>query len=184
MEILFRRFRKKFIIQPNGCWQWVACISPYGYGQFRVGATMKQAHRVAYELYIGELPPFIHGGEELDHVSCSHRSCVNPFHTAIVHHRDNVLRGVGPTAENAKKIYCKRGHEFTEENTLNKSDGGRNCRICTRAIRAIATKKYRQTPQGKEYFRKACLKYSQAHREEKRLYAKQYRVKKKEHANG
>ena len=35
---------------------------------------------------------------------------------------------------NAKKTHCKRGHEFTEENTYVKPLGGRQCRSCQSAL--------------------------------------------------
>jgi hypothetical protein len=34
---------------------------------------------------------------------------------------------------NAAKTHCKRGHPFDEENTMHRSDGTRQCRICVRA---------------------------------------------------
>lgn len=33
----------------------------------------------------------------------------------------------------AKQTHCKRGHEFTEENTIRKANGTRACRECRRA---------------------------------------------------
>jgi hypothetical protein len=46
----------------------------------------------------------------------------------------------GPPLENKNKTHCKRGHEFTPENTYLRSGGKRNCKTC----RALA-KKRRQT---------------------------------------
>ena len=45
----------------------------------------------------------------------------------------NVLRGTGPTAINARKTQCKRGHPFGEANTRMNSKGQRVCRLCERA---------------------------------------------------
>lgn len=45
--------------------------------------------------------------------------------------RVNILRGDGVAAINARKTACKRGHEFTPENTY--MNGGRRvCRTCKR----------------------------------------------------
>jgi hypothetical protein len=41
-------------------------------------------------------------------------------------------RGSGGGFFNAEKTHCKRGHEFTEANTLIKGDGWRYCRECQR----------------------------------------------------
>jgi hypothetical protein len=39
------------------------------------------------------------------------------------------------TNVNASKTHCKRGHEFTPENTTARSDGGRECRACVKVRR-------------------------------------------------
>lgn len=45
---------------------------------------------------------------------------------------DCVRHGTHP---NASKTHCKRGHEFTPENTFNKTRGnGRECRACVKAL--------------------------------------------------
>ena len=127
----FYRFWKKVAILPNDCWEWTAVRNPLGYGQFRVGPTMQQAHRYAYQFFVEPLPRFKHGTDELNH-TCRHRWCVNPEHLEQVTHRTNVLIGVGPTAVNAKKTHCVHGHEFTPDNTMIKrAGGGRNCRACS-----------------------------------------------------
>jgi hypothetical protein len=54
--------------------------------------------------------------------------------------RENILRGSGTAAINARKTHCDSGHEFTPENTAARSDGGRDCRKC---IRIHAAKQYR-----------------------------------------
>lgn len=41
-----QRFREKYIILENGCWEWQASKSKDGYGYFRMGDKMEKAHRV------------------------------------------------------------------------------------------------------------------------------------------
>lgn len=65
------------------------------------------AHRVAYELCIGPIPT----GLTIDHL-CRNTRCVNPKHLEAVTLRENILRGTGPTAHNAAKSACRRGHPF------------------------------------------------------------------------
>lgn len=53
------------------CWIWTAGAFSNGYGQFRVGAKKVRAHRAAYELVRGPLPP----GELACH-RCDVKLCV------------------------------------------------------------------------------------------------------------
>jgi hypothetical protein len=115
---------------PNECWPWLACVLGTGYGQISAGSReegMLLAHRVAYTLLVGPIPD----GLELDHL-CRNRGCVNPAHLEPVTRQENVLRGIGISADNARKTHCKHGHEFTSENT-EIYRGTRHCRVCRRA---------------------------------------------------
>lgn len=114
---------------PAGCWIWTGAIGNKGYGHITVRRpgfrSTLDAHRLAYEFVVGEIPP----GLQLDHL-CRVRRCVNPAHLDPVTRKENILRGVGPTAVNARKTHCKRGHPFDEENTGRNTGGGRACRAC------------------------------------------------------
>jgi len=112
----------------SGCWKWLDHKNG-GYGGFRDNKKDVKAHRFAYEQIKGPIPK----GLELDHL-CSNTGCVNPEHLEAVTHKDNVLRGKGLAAKNVRKIYCKRGHEFTVENTGYKKDGKRSCLICRKIL--------------------------------------------------
>lgn len=126
---------------PDACWLWQAGTTHPGnlnprYGEFRYGTLkvhhkMVLAHRFAYELLVGPIPE----GLTLDHVKargCTSTLCVNPAHLEPVPLKVNLLRGVGSPAVNAKKLICKHGHPFDEENTYRYSSGRRNCRTCDR----------------------------------------------------
>jgi hypothetical protein len=108
------------------CWIWTAYTDAAGYGVFREGTLRLRAHRVAYELLIGPIPE----GLVIDHL-CRNTSCVNPSHLEPVTTRVNTLRGVGPAARQAQQTHCKRGHEFTPENTYLELGGRKRvCRTC------------------------------------------------------
>lgn len=97
----------------SSCWTFTGSLNNRGYGQVRFGGRLVLAHRLAYEELIGPIPD----GLVLDHL-CRNRACVNPAHLEPVSMRVNGLRGIGSSAQNARKTHCKRGHEFTPENTI------------------------------------------------------------------
>ena len=126
-ERLIGRFESKFIPEPNsGCWLWTAATAGKGYGVigYRVaGKRMEYAHRVSWMLNFGEIPD----GMEVCH-RCDVPACVNPDHLDSVTNRVNMLRGFGPSAANAAKTACIRGHN--DWRML--GDGARECRPCKR----------------------------------------------------
>lgn len=114
----------------DGCWIWQGRIYDNGYGNFGLNKKYTTAHRFSYQHFKGKIPK----GKVIDHL-CRNKTCVNPEHLEAVSIKENVLRGSGIAAKNAKKTHCKRGHEFTPQNTYSyvKNQGiGRTCRECGR----------------------------------------------------
>lgn len=110
----------------KGCWLWQGSTSD-GYGLFAVGGKTNLAHRYSYAHLIGPIPE----GLTLDHL-CRVRACVNPAHLEPVTRGENVLRGTGCVAQNARKTHCLNGHPLDGENLLRHEikRGHRRCRIC------------------------------------------------------
>lgn len=118
----------------SGCREWGASLDVGGYGTLSINGRTTKAHRASYEEFVGPIP----NGLFLDHL-CRNRKCIEPTHLEPVTIRENTLRSpVAAPAVNAKKTHCKRGHEFTAENTYVMADGGRSCRKC----RVIHTQNY------------------------------------------
>lgn len=123
----------------DGCWPWGGTVRDDGYGIFQYDGDRSPAHRVAYELAVGSIPE----GLDVDHrchkpdgscpggSGCAHRRCVRPEHLAPATRRDNVLRGVGPSAQAASRDCCSNGHAYTEESTY-WYRGYRMCKTCWR----------------------------------------------------
>lgn len=116
---------------PDGCWLWTGDTDKEGYGLLRPYGNKGmhcRAHRFSYEYFLGPIP----GNLPLDHL-CDTPPCVYPYHLEPKTQRANVLRGIGPSAVNARKTHCKRGHPFDEENTRifqGKYGPGKRCRAC------------------------------------------------------
>jgi hypothetical protein len=119
------------------CWEWIGPLMyPSGRPYPRFKALGEQfAHRVAYQLWCGPIPP--------DHVvlqACQGEICINPFHLFAID-RAGALRSWRRDITVPPLTHCKRGHELTPENTLGNTtsylrDGvrismrTRLCRIC------------------------------------------------------
>ena len=117
-----------FIEVTGFCWNWIGHISVYGYGRVYVAGEKFQAHRLIYQILVGEIPK----GLGLDHL-CRNRKCVNPDHLEPVTNAVNVYRGFCLSAKNRLKTECKHGHPYDEENTYWRTfKKGRDCRTCRR----------------------------------------------------
>lgn len=121
------------VVKTDTCWNWQQTLSHKGYGDFF--PTRKKrvpAHRWSYEHFVGPIPE----GLVLDHL-CRVRHCVNPEHLEAVTPQENTLRGVGPSAVNASKTQCLRGHALEGNNLIVRATG-RGCRACQDERRANA----------------------------------------------
>lgn len=125
-----QRFLNK-VIKTDHCWLWSAKKEKAGYGRFAIREREFAAHRVSYQLFVGDIP----NGLTIDH-QCNNPSCVRPSHLKPMTMRDNLLRGNTFQAENAKKTHCMRGHLFSKENTYISPNGNRSCKKCRKAIKA------------------------------------------------
>lgn len=108
---------RQLVADQGDCLIWTGQLRPDGYGKVR----SRQAHRVFYELLVGPIAD----GLELDHL-CRNVRCVLPAHLEPVTRAENMRRRY------ATYTHCKRGHEYTPENTYVMPRGYRDCRTCIR----------------------------------------------------
>lgn len=115
----------------NNCIVWPGRVGAEGYVSVWLDGRPQLAHRLVYEQRYGPILAGLH----IDHV-CRNRACLNPEHMEAVTPKENVLRGVGPSAVNRRKTHCSKGHAFDAANTFyyRATSGGlgRGCRICRR----------------------------------------------------
>jgi len=138
LKPILERFLSKINVVESGCWIWTASKNQEGYGYFWVTESLTRAHRFIFEYYYGSICPDL----TIDHL-CRNRACVNPIHLEEVTTRENVMRGIGISADNLRKTHCKRGHEFTPMNTYFTKTNARICRICHNMHSKVWNKKNR-----------------------------------------
>lgn len=126
----------KHVDKSGKCWQWTGHLTSGGYGRFRIGGAkgkLYSPHRVAYELFVGEIPENYTVDHECHNKSkdcpgdnsCLHRSCVNPKHLEAVTLAENLSRA---PKWYGNKTHCKRGHDFSPRRAGN--NGQRVCYKC------------------------------------------------------
>lgn len=135
MKPTIQEFERRIERLPfSGCWIWMKSLR-YGYGQVWIRPNIMQAHRLAYQLYVGLIPE----GLQVLH-KCDIKCCVNPDHvylgTDADNTRDKLQRGTF-SYFNSLQTHCKRGHPLSGENLYLCPDGRRQCRSCRSTTRRL-----------------------------------------------
>ena len=148
-QSVIKRFLSKIKIIESGCWEFTGHLDKYGYGQIKINRKTILTHRYIYEYYYGTICPDL----TIDHL-CRNRACCNPLHLEQVTKQENNKRGNSASGINKRKTHCKRGHEFTKENTIIKKMEKRCCKIC----QTLHLNAFRQSNTYKKYLQKTRKK--------------------------
>ncbi len=149
LKRLKERFFAKTIKSPK-CWSWIGAKGSNGYGQMQFGERKQQAHRIAYQLFVGNIA----SGLTVDHI-CRKKDCVNPGHLRLMTMLENVMDG----CVNAKKDHCPKGHPYNKSNTF-RYRTFRYCRACKRVKdrKRWAKIKDKRNAERRKAYREACGK--------------------------
>lgn len=106
----------------GACWLWRAAINPSGYGALARNGRTLRAHREAYRLVSGSIPP----GVMVLH-KCDVRACVNPDHLFLGTADDNTQDMI------SKGRMCEQPKLFTPEQVQAIRDDPRSTRELAKA---------------------------------------------------
>lgn len=126
------RFINYIRVTATGCWEWTGSLTTGngrsgdsgGYGKFSLRGRTVLAHRVMFAAAFGR------EADTVEH-TCRNRACVRPRCFEDLPIAENIRRGMGFAARNARKTHCRRGHVLMGAN-LGLQKNGRFCRTCRR----------------------------------------------------
>jgi hypothetical protein len=79
-------------VDESGCWLWQKVIGSNGYGYCTYKGKWGTVHRIAYQVFVGEIPE----GKDICH-HCDVKKCFNPTHlfpgTAVENAQDMIRKG-------------------------------------------------------------------------------------------
>jgi hypothetical protein len=71
----------------NTCWIWIGTVADCGYGVIVLNGKHKYAHRVSFQVFVGNIPKAAAHTDVLH--TCTNKLCINPAHLYLGTDKDN-----------------------------------------------------------------------------------------------
>ena len=145
----------------NGCLVYTGFVreKPRNYGDTSYRGVKWRTHRLAYFLSKGEIPQ-----DKVVMHSCDNPPCCNPAHLKLGTHKENMAECRAKNRNYyGSRTFCKRGHEFTPENTRRSpSSNSRGCKACQRLAQRKRYQANKETAlaRNREYRRQRRMRLS------------------------
>lgn len=126
IKSILLRVKNETVVNPNDCWIWAGALSGRGYPSISWKGTTYILPRLMHKWCIGPI------AKDADvHHKCEEPKCVNPAHLEATNSHKYLHR----------VTHCRRGHEYTAENTAYSGHGHRYCKSCQRIMIKIWRRK-------------------------------------------
>ena len=127
-EKVKQRFFAK-VEKTEGCWNWTAARTIFGYGKFSVNHREIMAHRASWEMHFGE----IEKGIFVCH-KCDNPSCIRPDHlflgTPTENNHDMVKKGRDVRLRGEQHPHAKLTEEIVREIKIKLKNGLSRRNLC------------------------------------------------------
>lgn len=145
-ETIASQLQTRVLDVASGCKEWQGFRLGAGYGLLWVDGVRYSAHREAYTLAYGAIPP----GFDIHH-TCRNKACCNPDHLRAVSRSEHCELDNALGVQYRRATTCVNGHPLDETNTYRYTHRGHEHRACRTCKAARNTERMRQRTLAKTH---------------------------------